>query len=645
MAEKWELGIRVKRMSKEGKGRKEKLGLLGNGVVLMGGAALLSKLLGAFQKIPLQNLAGDRVFGIYNAVYPFYQLVMVLAAAGLPTAVSIVIARRLEEADGEAAARSTLSAALLLLGVTGALSFIVMWLSADWTAEWIGDGSAASSIRALSLALLAAPAAAALRGFRQGSRQMGVSASSQLAEQLVRVAVMVLALGIGLRAGWSDAKLAASVMSGSAFGAAAAACLLLTAGRGVSGGKKSKKVGTVISLPEMEKLENKPILSKKERESKARTARLIGGSARGTAGSACDLRAGRSSGGQAESTAEEPLLEDGKGGPLRRTLGTELKELSTLALPAALAAIVVPAVGVVDAFTMPRMLTGSGYAAAAHEAMSLFGVYNRAQPLVQLLVMVAGAAAAALVPGLVKAKLANDDEQLRLRLSLLARLTWMIGAAAALGLVLLARPINMLLYKDAQGTATFALMGCTALAGCVSAAVAPALQALGSARVPIALLLLAALLKGALNAALVPALGIEGGALSGVVALSAAALLGAAALRHAAAKLRPPPHARVQRRAVRAAAGTALALACMAAALLLTERALTAALGDALPPRAAAAVLALTGVAVGACVFAAAAVRSGVIPARDMRALPGGEGVAARLMRLRLLPREQPPRD
>ncbi len=71
--------------------------LLMNGVVLMAGAALLSKLIGVFQKIPLQNLAGDRVFGIYNAVYPFYQLAAVLATAGLPTAVSLLIAERLRK--------------------------------------------------------------------------------------------------------------------------------------------------------------------------------------------------------------------------------------------------------------------------------------------------------------------------------------------------------------------------------------------------------------------------------------------------------------------------------------------------------------------------------------------------------------------
>lgn len=35
-------------------------------------AVIVSKLIGTLQKIPLQNIGGDGVFGIYNTVYPFY---------------------------------------------------------------------------------------------------------------------------------------------------------------------------------------------------------------------------------------------------------------------------------------------------------------------------------------------------------------------------------------------------------------------------------------------------------------------------------------------------------------------------------------------------------------------------------------------
>ncbi|MFD0962121.1 oligosaccharide flippase family protein [Paenibacillus chungangensis] len=542
-----------------------------NGVVLMAGAALVSKLIGVLQKVPLQNMAGDRVFGIYNAVYPFYQLMAVLATAGVPTAVSIIIAQRLRKGDVPDKVSLTLRAALWMLGITGLLAFAFMWGSVSNTAVWIGDKAVETSLRTLSVALLFMPVVAVLRGYWQGLGRMSISAGSQLMEQLVRVSVMLLVLILGLRASWDDGAIAGGVMLGSAAGAAS--------------------VLIVYSLIRGRRSDRARLLVKAE------------------------LRRERT-----------PL------GVMLR----EMREVAVLALPAALAAIVIPMASVVDAFTVPTMLQQAGIGDAA--AMHQFGVYSRAQPLLQLVVMVAGAVGAALAPGLSAARTYGESRILHERLSLLIRLAWACGAAAALGLVLLAEPLNVMFYKDAQGTRAFAIVGFTALAGCVSAVIAPALQSLGAVRIPAALLLVAALLKGALNAVLVPSLGIEGAAFSGVVALSVAALLGAAALGRAAAAYAPPGDG--VRRAGRGRAA-AMALAVMAASVIVTERALGAALGDALPPRAAAAALALTGVAVGACAFAAAGLRCGMISAQELRALTGGEAWAARLRRWRLLPRAE----
>lgn len=210
-----------------------------------------------------------------------------------------------------------------------------------------------------------------------------------------------------------------------------------------------------------------------------------------------------------------------------------MRKLAVIALPVALGAVVVPVLGVVDAFMVPRLLQEGGASEAA--AMTSFGVYSRAQPLVQLVVMVAGAAAAALVPSIALARMRGAYGQLRVQLSLAERAAWAIGAAAAIGLALLAEPLNMMLYSDTQGTFAFALVGCTALAGSVNAVTAPVLQGLGAVRIPAILLLVAALLKGVINAVLVPTYGIEGAAIAGVAALSVAALLGIIAVRYAAA--------------------------------------------------------------------------------------------------------------
>lgn len=54
------------------------------GAFILSAAAIISKLIGTLQKIPLQNLGGDAVFGIYNTVYPLYTMLLTVAMLGLP---------------------------------------------------------------------------------------------------------------------------------------------------------------------------------------------------------------------------------------------------------------------------------------------------------------------------------------------------------------------------------------------------------------------------------------------------------------------------------------------------------------------------------------------------------------------------------
>lgn len=566
------------RMNKQANGRTGRDGLPAGawirGAALLGGAALLSKAIGTLQKIPLQNVAGDRVFGLYSAVYPFYQLLLFLAAAGIPSAVSLLVAQRMERGDAEGGRRLA-RAAVIVLGLTGAGGFVAMWTGAERAAAWIGDRAAAQAVKAAAAALWFMPVMAALRGYFQGLHRMEPSAASQVVEQAVRVTAMLILLGIGWQAGWSDGSLAAGATAGSAFGGAAGLAVMA-------------------------------LWWRRERM-KAVVVYRWGGSGRD---------------GCIRSRAVERV-----GG-----LWPDMKLLAAVGLPAALGSVAVPVAGIVDAFTVPRLLAAQG--ASAADAMTAFGLYSRAQPLVQLVVMVAGAVAGALVPALAAALARGDLDAVRMQASLAVRTAWWTGAAAAVGLMLLAEPFNVALYADRQAGGTFAVVCGTAWAATVSAVSAAVLQGLGRAGLSAAMLLLGALLKAALNLALVPAFGIAGAAWAGVAAFTAAALLGAAAVRRAAGGAPRAMHA------LRFGAGIAVALACMAAALLLAERGFAALLGLAppLPGRAAAAVLALTGTAVGAAVFAAALLLAGGVGARELRALPGGGRLAARLRRWRLLP-------
>ncbi len=527
------------------------------GAALLGGAALLSKLIGTLQKIPLQNVGGDEVFGIYSAVNALAVMWITLAAAGVPTAVSALVAER--EADGDKfGARRLVRWAFGLMCASGLLAFAALQAGASLFAGWMGVPEAAAAIRSSSIALLFAPAAAVLRGYRQGQMSMVRPAVSQVAEQSARVAFMLVMLILAVQAGWSAPAVAAAVHGGLAAGATAGLAVML--------------------WPE---------------------------------------RPGRKTVWFPQTGVKRPQAEDGKK-PVRvvwlpESRFTLVKRILAVALPIAAASAVAPLFGLIDAFQVPGLLQRQG-ATNASAAIAEFGVYNRGIALLQLILMAASGAASALVPALTAARTRGDAPQQTAERAVFAlRISWWLGSAAAIGLAVLAEPINVALFADPAGSSAIVLLAPAALFGTLQAVSSGILQGRGDLRSPAVNLAVAAVFKLALNILLVPAHGIRGAAVAMAAAYGAAALLNALSLRQ-----------RLALPGLRAAAAwrPAAALAAMAAAVAAAAFALRA-LTHGLPARGAALLTALPGVAVGVIVFAAGLIAAGAIGPQQWRALPG----------------------
>ncbi|MFD0674823.1 polysaccharide biosynthesis C-terminal domain-containing protein [Cohnella sp. GCM10027633] len=548
-----------------GQGKQSAKQALWQGAALLGGAALLSKVIGTLQKIPLQNMAGDETFGLYSAVYALAIMWMTLAAAGVPVAVSALVAERVAASD-EHGARRVLRWSLGLLVASGFVMFAILCVFAEQFASWMGVESAASAIRMSSIALLFAPATAVLRGYRQGRMEMARPALSQIAEQVARVAFMLIMLIYAVRMAWSPASTAAAVHGGLAAGAVA---------------------GLIAMLWRWPWRRTEPIVIRGK--------------------GAKSGKAGKPGGAAASDGARKVQLPESRGKLLRR--------IAAVAVPVALASVVAPLIGLIDAFSIPRLL-GQHSDTAAALSLSEFGVYNRGIALNQLVIMAAAGAAAALVPALTAARARGDGESIVAGAHRATRLAWWFGASAAVGLAVLAQPINVALFADDNGTIALALLAVAALGGTLQAVSSALLQGLGDMRSPAVNLAAAALLKLALNAALVPAYGIRGAAIALAAAFAAAATLNALSLRQ---RVRlPAPRLSVAGRS--AAALAAMAAAVAACALLL------GALTGALPARASALLTALPCIAVGAAVFAASLVAFGAALPREWRVLPGLSG-------------------
>jgi O-antigen/teichoic acid export membrane protein len=187
------------------------------GITILGAAAITSKLLGTLQKIPMQNLAGDLTFGIYSTVYPFYTLILFLATAGLPIAVSKFVAERYAEND-VVGKHNILKASVTFIGFTSFAGFCILYFAAPTLADWIGNSQTIPALRSVSVALLIVPGLAVLRGYFQGKQNMTPSAKSQIIEQFVRVIVILIVLFTMTKTHFIPQDVAAGAMYGSVAG-------------------------------------------------------------------------------------------------------------------------------------------------------------------------------------------------------------------------------------------------------------------------------------------------------------------------------------------------------------------------------------------------------------------------------------------
>lgn len=196
------------------------------GALILTAAGIIVKIMGAGSRIILSRLLGGEGIGLYQMAYPIYLLALGLSTAGIPAAISILVAE--QEAYGRhAGALRVFYTARLLMGVLGFVCSAGLYCGAGWLidAGLIRDSRAYVVLVAMAPAIFFVTLLASYRGYFQGCQQMQPTAVSQVVEQLVRTLVMVGLAYYGLSYGLAYAAAGASF--GAAPGAAAGLLVLL----------------------------------------------------------------------------------------------------------------------------------------------------------------------------------------------------------------------------------------------------------------------------------------------------------------------------------------------------------------------------------------------------------------------------------
>lgn len=196
------------------------------GALILTFAGVLAKVLGALYRIPFNRIVGEEGAALYALGYSLYLILFALSTAGIPLAVSKLIAVA-EERKAYGESERLLKVSLGFMASLGIIAFLVVFFGADWISENLFHEPRASlSIRCLAPAMLFSCLTSVFRGYFQGKQMMSPTAISQVTEQLFRVLLIFVA--IYALAGESLEVIVAGATLASAVGALLSFSFLVT---------------------------------------------------------------------------------------------------------------------------------------------------------------------------------------------------------------------------------------------------------------------------------------------------------------------------------------------------------------------------------------------------------------------------------
>ena len=411
-----------------------------HGAAILTVGVIIMKVLGFFYKVPLGTILKDEGYSMFIGAYSIFNIFFTLATAGLPVALSRMVA----EADAHGRVRQeekTFRVALATFAVLGVIFSLILFLFPKWlAANYLENPDAAMSIRAMAPAILLVCLVSAYRGYCQGNGNMIPTTVDEVLEVLFKVAFGLLI-----------------------------AALLKKAGKGLpvasAGAILGVSIGSVVSLGYM-------IWYKHRHYS--------------------DLAAPYTAG----VVEEAPPLEEEKPDSAFRIV----RSLLSIGVPIALGACTMAILNSIDSkLCMNRLQSAAQF--TYYEAKVLYGVYGKAQTFFNLPAAFITPLTISIVPA-ISAAFARGDKGTASKISEDSmRIAAVLALPMGVGLSVMSRPIMEGFYPDshASGPLLLAIMGAAAFFVCMLLMENAVLQASGKEKYTMITMLVGGLVKVGVN--------------------------------------------------------------------------------------------------------------------------------------------------
>ena len=416
-----------------------------HGAAILTVGVIIMKLLGFFYKIPLGNILGDEGYSMFMGAYSIYNIFFTLATAGLPVALSRLVA----EADANGRIRQeekTFRVALVSFTALGLLFAAILFFFPNWLASvYLENPDAGPSVRAMAPAILLVCMVSAYRGYCQGNGNMLPTTVDEVLEVFFKVVSGLIIAVLVMRAYRGHPMALPMGSAGAIFGVS---------------------IGSTVSLLYM--------IFYKRRHYRRLAAPYTAGVVRAT-------------GIPGDSERVDPAFKI-------------VRDIFRIGVPIAFGACILALLNSVDSkLCMNRLQSAAGFSYL--EAKVLYGVYGKAQTLFNLPAAFITPLTISIVPA-ISGAIARGERRSATRVSEDSmRISAVISVPMGVGLAVLSGPIMHVLYPGSHlaGPQLLAVMGIASFFVCLVLMENAILQASGREKLTMLTLITGGLVKIIVN--------------------------------------------------------------------------------------------------------------------------------------------------
>lgn len=356
---------------------------------ILAAAGIIVRLIGILYRVPMTNIIGNEGMGYYTTAFNVYNIILILSSYSLPLAVSKMVSASIAKGQYRNSVR-ILKAALVYATIVGGTACYIIWHFGDFFANTVFNMPfSVYALRTLAPTIWIMAYLGVLRGYFQGHGTMVPTAFSQIFEQIVNAVISVTAAGVLFKVGLDSNRVYQTSGYPEAFGAAGG-----TIGTGAGALAAFLFVLLVFAL-------YRPIIKRRCKRDRS---------------------------------------------GVRDSYGHISTTFFFTAVPVIISSTVYNISSVIDNSMMSYGMEALG---RGTEFLSLWGIYNnKYMLLVHVPLAMANSLSSSLIPSLSGAVARKERSAVLAKTGLVIRFAMLIAIPAAVGLTVLAEPINNLLFRN-----------------------------------------------------------------------------------------------------------------------------------------------------------------------------------------------------